>query len=434
LLVPGAAAEGQGDSDKDGLWDRWELRWGVTDPNRRDSDRDGIRDGLEDEDGDRLSNAGEMRFRTDPTDPDTDGDGIRDGGEDHNGNGVRDALEQDRRPVPDDLRPSLDEAFWDVPASYSNGCHTGAYSAVVRPCVYGDEDGEVKVGIFGDSHALQWLPALDKAGRAQGWQVTTLTKTACPSVDVEFSGAAFEGTQKSCRRWRAGALRWLRSNRQHVLIVTNSGRYPLVNEAGQRIYAPDKVPLWQAGLTRTLQALPRKTTAVVLADTPNLRINPVSCLKQSGVVVSDCVTRRAATRVPEHDEGEREAALAAGAIYHELHPVVCPYDPCPILNGRTLMWRNESHLTASYAAQLAPAVRGLVERALAVRAETVRSRDPSAEPIAAASSAPQAVASGEPVAPDAPATSAPVAPDAPVASEAPSAPAASEAPSVEPGG
>ena len=42
LLSPASAlAQGKGDTDGDGLWDRFEERWGVTDPRKRDTDRDG---------------------------------------------------------------------------------------------------------------------------------------------------------------------------------------------------------------------------------------------------------------------------------------------------------------------------------------------------------------------------------------------------------
>ena len=268
LPAAAAAAGGTGDSDGDGLWDRFEERWGVTDPHMRDTDRDGIKDGLEDEDGDRLSALGEQRFKTDPTDPDTDGDGVRDGAEDHNGNGTSNAAEQDRRPVPKDLAPDPSEAFWDVPESYSNGCHTSADSAIIRPCSYGQPEASTRVAILGDSHALQWLPALDKAGRQEGWAVTSLTKSACPSVDVTFSGAAYDEFAKPCRRWRAAALAWLAENPHDVVIISNAGRYPLTDAAGERVHGAAKEPLWQAGLEQVLTALPSETQAVVLADTP----------------------------------------------------------------------------------------------------------------------------------------------------------------------
>jgi hypothetical protein len=362
FALPAAAADG--DSDGDGLWDRFEERWGATDPTMRDTDRDGVKDGLEDEDGDRLSNLGEQRFHTDPTNADTDGDGKRDGAEDYNKNGKSNAADQDTRPVPKDLTPDPSEAFWDVPDSYSNGCHTSAASAIIRPCDYGDPGAETSVAIFGDSHALQWLPALDKAGREEGWRVTSLTKSACPSVDVTFSGAAYDEYATPCRRWRASALEWLAQNPHDVVIVSNAGRYPVTDEEGERLFGEAKEPLWQAGLSRVIEALPAETQGVVLADTPNLRRNPVSCLAGSGVMISDCTTRRGQALFPEHDETERQAAQETGAIFASLNENVCPYDPCPVVSESTLVWRNESHLTATFAQQLWPAMRNIVADAL----------------------------------------------------------------------
>ncbi len=371
LLPAGTFAQGQGDTDGDGLWDRFESRWGATDPEKRDSDRDGIKDSLEDEDGDRLSNLGEQRFKTDPTDPDSDGDGVRDGAEDSNENGIPNAADQDTRPVPRPLDPLPRDAFYDQPESYSNGCHTTVDSAVIRPCTYGRKKSETRVALFGDSHALQWLPALDKAGRREGWAITTLTRSACPSVDVTFSGAAYDDYAAPCARWRESALEWLVENPHDVVIVSNAGRYPLTDEAGERVYGEAKEPLWQSGLERVLQALPDETQAVVLADTPNLRRNPVSCLAQTDVMLSDCTTRRGQALFREHDEAERETAEANGAIFSSLTEHVCPYDPCPVVSESTLMWRNESHLTATFAQQLWPAMRDIVRDASAMSASEV---------------------------------------------------------------
>ena len=381
VLSAPVALGGDGDTDGDGLWDRFEERWGATDPEKRDSDWDGIKDALEDEDGDRLSNLGEQRFRTNPTNPDSDGDGVRDGQEDHNGNGVPNAVDQDRRPVPKDLRPDPLEAFWDVPESYSNGCHTSASSAIIRPCAYGKKGADTTIAIFGDSHALQWLPALDKAGRQEGWEVTTLTKSACPSVDVSFAGAAYDEYARPCRRWRANALEWLAENPHDVVIVSNAGRYPLTDESGERVRGEAKESLWQAGLERVLTALPEQTQAVVLADTPNLRKDPASCLAGFRVMLSDCTTRRGQALFLEHDEAERATAEANGAVFASLTEHVCPYDPCPVVSEDTLMWRNESHLTATYAQQLWPAMRDIVADALAGEAGTSTVDDiPSSEP------------------------------------------------------
>ncbi len=76
LTTPGVLAA---DRDRDGLADWFERKYGVTSPDRKDSDWDGVIDAAEDNDGDRLSNLGEQRFGTHPGQPDSDGDGISDG-------------------------------------------------------------------------------------------------------------------------------------------------------------------------------------------------------------------------------------------------------------------------------------------------------------------------------------------------------------------
>jgi hypothetical protein len=149
-----AAAEAS-DRDRDGLRDAWESRWNVTDPGRRDSDGDGVIDAAEDHDADRLSDHGEQRFGTDPGVRDSDGDGRSDGNEDADRDGRTNAAEQDARPIPRRLRPSLASAPRDLPPAYGNGCHSGPYDPAIHPCVLGDRESGIRIGLFGDSHALQ---------------------------------------------------------------------------------------------------------------------------------------------------------------------------------------------------------------------------------------------------------------------------------------
>ena len=70
------------DSDRDGLFDRWELRYGL--------DPDDPADALADPDDDGLDNLGELHFATDPLDSDTDGGGESDGSEVASGLNPRD--------------------------------------------------------------------------------------------------------------------------------------------------------------------------------------------------------------------------------------------------------------------------------------------------------------------------------------------------------
>jgi hypothetical protein len=109
--------------------------------------------------------------------------------------------------APCDLRPSTEMAWWDRLDNYDDRCHNDAVDAGCMPAPSRDTDSEVSVAIFGDSHALQWLPALVAAGVEEGGRVVALTKAACPPA-AEF------GRRRSARRPRARpgageALAWL---------------------------------------------------------------------------------------------------------------------------------------------------------------------------------------------------------------------------------
>ncbi len=358
--VSASSTTSDADGDGDQLSDAFEIRWGITDPNDDDTDGDGVLDPAEDPDGDRLSNRGEQHYGTSPSSADTDGDGVRDGVEDRDDDGLNDAREQDRRPVPTRLRPSLGSARSDVAASYANGCHTTPYGRSIHPCVVGDPSGSIRITLFGDSHALQWLPALERIGKARHWKIVTITKSACPSVDVSFQEPYFPGALPSCRMWRERGSRWIRSHHQDLVIISNSRGYRLIDGRGSLIPASRRHEPWGRGLARTLETMPVDQEILVLGDTPLPRVDVPACLRAHPKRIDACVRRRSRTTSEAHDVAERAAADAHGATFGSLSLAVCPYDPCPVIVSDRLIWRDRSHLTATYARQLAPSLRKLI--------------------------------------------------------------------------
>jgi hypothetical protein len=359
-----ASAAPEADSDGDGLRDRFEVAWGVTSATLADSDGDGLIDAAEDLDGDGLGALAEQRYGTDPGLADSDGDGLSDGAEDSDGDGVSDALQQDRRRLPEGLQPTLEMAWWDRSSSYDDRCHNDAVDPELRTCTFGDVDGDVSIVLLGDSHALQWLPALVAAAEGEGWRVTTLTKAACPPADVSF-GRKELGAAASCSIWRERALAWLAEEPPDLLLMTGAGRaYNILGTDGEALAEDDALEAWKRGLAATLRSVPGTTRIVILADTPLMRRNPVSCLEASPGDMSACQTPRSDALGESLDAVERETAGAAGAAFESLSDLVCPYDPCPVVIGDVLLWRNADHITATFAERLAPAMRALVQRNL----------------------------------------------------------------------
>jgi hypothetical protein len=182
-----------------------------------------------------------------------------------------------------------------------------------------------------------------------------ITKSACTPVEVRFATPVFPGSAASCDRWRASAIRWLRANRPDVIIVASSVGYRLVDRSGRRItHKPTISRLWGDGWAATLSALPAGSAKAILGDTPHLRIDPPVCLAANPRRIASCQTPRARGFRLSRDATEREVAAAQGATFLDPDDLVCSYDPCPVIVGDVLMWRDRSHLTATFARQLAP--------------------------------------------------------------------------------
>ena len=61
---------------------------------------------------------------------------------------------------------------------------------------------------------------------------------------------------------------------------------------------------------------------------------------------------------------ERAAVRRAGAAYVDVTPLVCARGRCAVVVGNLLVYRDDNHLTTSYAAWLAPVMAAVVDDAL----------------------------------------------------------------------
>jgi hypothetical protein len=363
-LAPPAVAQTR-DSDGDGLSDAFETRWGVTAPDAIDSDHDGIVDPAEDEDGDDLSNLGEQRFGTDPGDPDSDDDGTLDGDEDADADGRSDAQEQDERAVPDDLRPPLAEAHDDA-NGVGRWCGVPEGRSALRHCAFGDPRSETRIVLMGDSHAHALLLPFKRAAWREGWYVQTLIKGACiPLLGLE-NGLQLElDGGRSCRRWKQNAIDWLDAGEApDLVVITHSDRYVLAGPDGERYDKASWPSRWEAAVGRTVEALPDASSALILGDVPHNYGDPVACLRADPSDIAACSSPRQAPEERTVEQALRAGAEASGAAFGTLYDAICTYDPCPLVHGDVLVWRDRSHLSATFSGRLTAAVGALLREVL----------------------------------------------------------------------
>jgi hypothetical protein len=106
--------------------------------------------------------------------------------------------------------------------------------------------------------------------------------------------------------------------------------------------------------------MPDASAVIVLGDTPYNRINPVRCLKRHRKNIAKCVTSRQPLHKRKIELAIERAAKAKGATFRRFYNKVCTYDPCPVIQGDVLMYRDKGHLTATFSAQLTPTFRNML--------------------------------------------------------------------------
>lgn len=362
LLLSLSVPVGAADTDKDGLRDGFEQRYGfsVTNP---DTDGDGVVDSAEDNDGDGLGNLGEQRFGTHPRKRDSDGDGRIDSQEDKDHNGRSNGREQDRRSLPANLKPTLGSAVRNFPP-IRFGCQTPHGKADPVVCGFG-RLGSTKVVLFGDSHAMMWSSPIKRIATKKDWRFLTMTKTACPALLGLYTKRQMEiDGGHTCQRWRQNVIKRLKAYPPDLIVITQSDNYSLYSKAGTPQPGSKRRTLWKQALKRTLDALPRRSKVLVLGDVPDSDVNPRKCLNHNRSDMSKCVTKKAGPAGRQIEMALRDTARANRATFRTLYGKICSYDPCPVVQGSVLMWRDRGHVTNRFAVQLQPSMRDILEDAI----------------------------------------------------------------------
>jgi peptidoglycan/LPS O-acetylase OafA/YrhL len=255
--------------------------------------------------------------------------------------------------VPADLDPALTDALGDDPSRQlpaSGDCHVNLLATTLSSsegaqCVFGDPDGDTTVLLTGDSHAYQWLPALDQVARNYGWRVISHTKGACPLYDVRLENRTLQRDYRECYRWREGVRDLISAERPDLVVTTAA----IFNSRGDE-FTED----WVAGVHASVSGLVRAgRDVVVLEDTPYPRFDVPKCLAQNLDNAQACTVPIVdALSDPVRRERTRAAALEAGAVVVDPTPWLCIDGACPPLAGNILVYRDNSHLTATYSARL----------------------------------------------------------------------------------
>ncbi|MGQ0717880.1 MAG: acyltransferase family protein [Pseudonocardiales bacterium] len=205
---------------------------------------------------------------------------------------------------------------------------------------------ERRIVVVGDSHALQFAGALVPLAQQHGWQLISIVLGACP-----FSTASeVVPDDPDCLAWNGAAAEEIAGLRPDG-VVTLASRD--VRAGLSEVTPPGFVEQWWR-----LHDLGIPVLAV--RDNPRFDFSPPDCLQQLGRHAPECGIERAAVYAPQPPWARHN--VPPNVSFLDLSDQLCDAVHCPAEIGNVLVYMDDNHLTASYAATMAPAV----ERHMAV--------------------------------------------------------------------
>lgn len=240
----------------------------------------------------------------------------------------------------------------DMPAAQNNGCQAGTNDSSAHSCTFGDRAGGTEIVLVGDSHATQLLPALELVAVARHWRIVTYLKGACPlaAVTVSLRDRPFA----SCETWNRNVQEAIASGHRKALVVTTSSyRYTVLNHGNPLPKAANMAGL-VTGLRASWALLAEAGIRVaVVADTPIPGLDVPECVSEHLSRLSRCAVPKAKA-VPKDAPNLTAASGNPAVDLVDLNDAICPAPLCAAVIGGVLVYRDNSHLTATYVKTLAP--------------------------------------------------------------------------------
>ena len=251
--------------------------------------------------------------------------------------------------LPSNITPKLQQALSDMPTIYNNNCHASFSAVRPKNCVYGDATSSTVIGLYGDSHAAQWFPAFEKLAIKRNWKLISYTKRGCPPADIPTYSKVLGKIYKECAPWRENVLKQMVADGVQTVFIAHFDRL---------LSASTRVPMWQkewrAALQLTVDALTAKgITPVLMEDTPYPGQDVPTCLSRHYTNVQLCnPIISSAYRDDIHQMLQDFDAAKVHVLW--TRQWFCTEAGCPTVVGNILVYRDDNHMTVTFASFIAP--------------------------------------------------------------------------------
>ena len=266
------------------------------------------------------------------------------------------ALEEQAKPQETAVavRPNPLRAREDRSRMFYDGCLVGITGTNSNRCLYGDPEGTKTLILFGDSHAMQYFSPLEKLAQENNWRLIALTKAECTPGEVRIRSMVEEREYTQCQEWREKTLERIEEAGDRAMVVMSG-------DTAYTPYGPDGEELSGAAAAKAMEESYLKTIdrihkaglqVTVIRDTPASASDVPSCVSEALQNLDRCSFER--VQDPNLEFDVRAAEKSPYAYLIDITDEICPGDVCRAVIGNALVYRDKTHLTATFARTLSP--------------------------------------------------------------------------------
>lgn len=234
------------------------------------------------------------------------------------------------------LPQNLPNDWYGLPSKCSADLHVPA--ALAKYCSMdnaGPSAGRTIV-VVGDSHAEQWMAALEPVAAQHGWRVVSFLLGGCiytPSVQTPNT---------PCNAFNSQVASYLAANPPTAVFTVGTVAAP---SSSSETLTP--------GLDQAVASLASKGVEVVaIRDNPRFSFDMADCVVRNGATSSACSPAASTVLAPQDP-------LTAFAAQHPDHfaaidmtDLLCPHGICSGVIGNTYVYMDNNHVTKTYAASM----------------------------------------------------------------------------------
>jgi hypothetical protein len=231
-----------------------------------------------------------------------------------------------------------------LPSTYSNGCHLPSGEFEPLPCLSTQNAELPTIYLVGDSHAAQWIPAIESKNHSAAIKFRFLTKSSCPFVPLKLNA--------DCDQWVSNVLREIIENKPNLVVISNLTNGKYLNFYEDQTYSN----FWISNFDPLLKEISKLTEILIIEDTPYSSFDSSECLISRSQM--DCEFGFIESQLTSTI---RSYAAENNFYYKSFNDYLCFNLVCNSGDSKINYYRDENHISVSLSKRFGPTLHNFLQ-------------------------------------------------------------------------